>query len=256
MRFRNCCFTSFQILEFFSQLTEIERHCNYIIFQLELCPQTMQPHIQGYLELKEQMSLTPLKKLLLEQTHIEKRRGTQKQAIEYCLKDETSLGDIYRYQHGEPNNQGKRTDLEDDFRNYLAGNHGEVSSSNLIRYGKAFEQLKKKAIPARTKKPKSYLLVYKKEIDVYKWVYDKFKPETTKFFYKEQTEWNGYEGEDITIIPVQPDWGVLISEYPYTIKQLYMVCQFNSPIVVMTLHFTCADRISKMRNKFYKVYHI
>lgn len=47
------------------------------------------PHLQGYLELSKKMSVVALKKLLKNpRLHLEARRGTQAQAIEYCHKDD------------------------------------------------------------------------------------------------------------------------------------------------------------------------
>lgn len=63
------------------------------------------PHLQGYAECKDQQTFDQIK-LISPRLHIEKRRGSQKQAIRYCKKD----GDFV--EKGEPKNQGHRTDME------------------------------------------------------------------------------------------------------------------------------------------------
>lgn len=62
------------------------------------------PHIQGYIEFNERKMLTVLKKYN-NKIHWEIRRGSQKQAIDYCMKD-----GIYE-EYGKKQKQGERTDL-------------------------------------------------------------------------------------------------------------------------------------------------
>lgn len=62
-------------------------------------------HLQGYIEFKSQVRLSHIKKCC-KFLHAEPRRGTQQQAIDYCLK---SGNDPYVY--GTPNRPGKRNDL-------------------------------------------------------------------------------------------------------------------------------------------------
>lgn len=62
-------------------------------------------HIQGYLELKSQLRMNSLKEFI-PRAHIEARRGSQKQAIDYCKKD----GDYE--EHGCKKAQGARQDIK------------------------------------------------------------------------------------------------------------------------------------------------
>lgn len=78
----------------------------YIIYGIEICPETKKEHYQGYMEFDGQIRFGQLKKIF-PKMHIEQRKGTQKQAIEYCKKD----GKVYEY--GEKKEQGKRNDLRD-----------------------------------------------------------------------------------------------------------------------------------------------
>jgi len=63
------------------------------------------PHIQGYVELEKKTRFTTIKKLM-PRAHIEPRKGTQKQAADYCKKD----GKFDEY--GKPRAQGARPDLD------------------------------------------------------------------------------------------------------------------------------------------------
>lgn len=74
------------------------------------------PHLQGYVELKAKTRLSTMKTKWGDRYHFEMRRGTQDQAILYCMKD----GD-YRI-WGKMRKQGERTDLDQARR--LATDYG------------------------------------------------------------------------------------------------------------------------------------
>lgn len=101
MTSRNYCFTSY-----IKPNPELET-IKYMIYGEELCPTTQRTHWQGYVEFNSSIRIAAVKKLFKDDTlHLEKRKGTQEQAIEYCKKD----GIITEY--GIPSKQGKRTDLQ------------------------------------------------------------------------------------------------------------------------------------------------
>ncbi len=108
-RYRNVCFTlnnPEEMLEF-----EPERML-YLVYQEEQ-PDGGMYHFQGYCEFKEQLSLNQAKQLLGgDRVHLERRRGSQSQAIIYCKKDDTRVPYTVPYEDGEPRSQGKRIDLE------------------------------------------------------------------------------------------------------------------------------------------------
>lgn len=76
----------------------LPRDIHYLVAQTEVAPGTGTPHIQGYLELKRRLSWNQIKTLLGNRTtHLEKRLGTQDQAITYCLKEDTrAQGENYK----------------------------------------------------------------------------------------------------------------------------------------------------------------
>lgn len=107
-RYRNVVFTLFTTKEEWKALLENAWNTNaftYIVAQLEKAPGTGNFHIQGYCELEKQMTLQSVKQALgSDQVHIEKRRGSQKQAIDYCKKEESREEEAVEY--GEPKGQG------------------------------------------------------------------------------------------------------------------------------------------------------
>ncbi len=63
-------------------------------------------HLQGYLELAMKKRLSSMKKQISYEAHWEPRRGTQKQAIDYCKKDGKYV------ESGVRRKQGRRNDLD------------------------------------------------------------------------------------------------------------------------------------------------
>jgi|TARA_R110000751_G_C13780976_1_gene481027 hypothetical protein len=82
----------------------------YCIYQLEEGEKRKTPHYQMYIEVKETLRGSAIKKFF-PTAHIEKRRGSQNQAIAYCQKAESRKGSIIVY--GKPSVQGARNDLQE-----------------------------------------------------------------------------------------------------------------------------------------------
>lgn len=81
---------------------------SYIIFGKET-GDTGTKHLQGYIELVNKLRLGGVKLIAgLGRAHLETRKGTQQQAIEYCEKD----GEIFTDGNPAKSSQGKRKDLE------------------------------------------------------------------------------------------------------------------------------------------------
>lgn len=98
----------------------------YCIFGFEVGEKGTE-HLQGYMEFDHQKRLSEAK--IIERMHLESRKGTQKQAIEYCKKE----GDFYEF--GEMKEQGKRTDM-DDIKNLIdnGGTLEDVASQYFGQY--------------------------------------------------------------------------------------------------------------------------
>lgn len=79
----------------------------YVIYGKETAPTTGTPHLQGYVEVSAQLSMLQMKLLFgpLQGIHLESRKGSQRQAIDYCKKDNDWT------EHGTAKNQGARSDL-------------------------------------------------------------------------------------------------------------------------------------------------
>lgn len=106
VRNRNWCFTSFIKPE--PNYDKIQ----YMVYQKEIGEETQREHYQGYVEFRDKCSIKQIKQLFNNNSlHVEPRRGTQQQAINYCKKKNTQIESPVEY--GEPKKPGKRTDLDD-----------------------------------------------------------------------------------------------------------------------------------------------
>lgn len=66
----------------------------YVVAGLEKAPTTGQLHWQGYCEFHKAVGIKKAKELLqCSWAHLETRRGSQKQAIDYCRKQDTAVSD-------------------------------------------------------------------------------------------------------------------------------------------------------------------
>lgn len=111
IRTQSFCFT----LNNYTLEEELDLLCTSLPVTYILCGyeigESGTPHIQGYCELNHTMRSSTIKKLGcgFERMHIEPRRGTQQQAIDYCKKDGNWID------YGTPRKyiQGRRNDLDE-----------------------------------------------------------------------------------------------------------------------------------------------
>ena len=118
----------------------------YLVMQDEICPDTQRLHVQGYVEFKTRQRFSALRKKF-PTMHLEMRKGTGKQAADYCKTDETATKEN-RFEFGvlaEPE-QGKRSDLEKACDLIKAGGSldelAEQMPATYVRYKKGLGELK------------------------------------------------------------------------------------------------------------------
>jgi len=81
----------------------------YAVFGYEV-GESGTPHLQGFLSLVKKKRITGVKSIVNERAHLETRKGSKSQAIEYCKKDDNfeEFGDVSM----ATGKQGNRTDLD------------------------------------------------------------------------------------------------------------------------------------------------
>lgn len=105
------CWTTFKTPVDLTQVTDSKHH-RYTVYQLERCPDTGRIHAQGYSEFMRTMRMNLMKKLFQDQSiHLEPRQGTNVQARDYCMKEESRIEGPFEHGVFEEKRQGKRVDL-------------------------------------------------------------------------------------------------------------------------------------------------
>lgn len=141
-RLRNFCFTSYSV-ENHTEHFKLNDIFSYMIYSIEECPKTKKHHIQGYAECLTQTRFTTVQAHLPTGTHIEKRLGTQEQAISYCMKMESHIEGPFIL--GKAHTQGKRNDIQqfvDDIPNHTEIEIVEKHAECYVKYTKAYDRIK------------------------------------------------------------------------------------------------------------------
>lgn len=91
-----------------ARLMELPDRVGYMIWSIEQAPLTGAIHWQGYMELDDSLRIPAAKRLheLFATAHLEKRNGTQAQAIAYCSKEESHLAGPFEL--GVPAQAGRK----------------------------------------------------------------------------------------------------------------------------------------------------
>ncbi len=92
---------------------EIGDVVRYIVYQIETCPTTGTPHIQGYMEFRSSQRRSRVKKLICNHVHVEIRHKTRLQASNYCKKEDSRVEGPWERGIAPPEagGQGYRSDI-------------------------------------------------------------------------------------------------------------------------------------------------
>lgn len=149
-RLRNWCFT-YNYPQHVNDIDEPESfvpedaRVRFAVWQLERAPETQRLHMQGYIEFVSPIRMGGVKTLVGgERLHLEGRRGSREQAIEYCEKNDSRVDGPW-YRGVRESAQGKRSDLVDIADRIKSGTSifGIVEDypSQYIRYRRGIEAM-------------------------------------------------------------------------------------------------------------------
>lgn len=134
----------------FAALFTAHVHFKYLVFQKE--KQTVE-HYQAYVEFYKPLRFGGIK-ALCPRAHIEARRGTRQQCIDYCKKPSTRIDGPWEYGETE-SKQGKRNDLSDLAMAVKAGATNEalfdLNPGLVLRMNRHIDRLRSWFKPTRTK---------------------------------------------------------------------------------------------------------
>nr|WAE42689.1 MAG: replication associated protein [Cressdnaviricota sp.] len=161
---RNYCFTSYLLEnDLLERAALSEGLISFLIYQLERGDDEGRLHYQGYIELSKPSRYAAIKRLLGDEAlHLEVRRGTQDQAIDYCRKAETKVEGPW--EHGTRSKQGKRNDLTALVTAVKSGQsvaqmlNDETLMTVAFKHIKHIQTIQSYIRPTRTDRPAVYIL--------------------------------------------------------------------------------------------------
>ena len=238
-------YTSEDLERFHLLASSLEEH-NYIVYGLEIAPETSTPHIQGYIELNSKQRYSYLHKYFnftrdgkLLKFHAEPANGTAAENKKYVSKD----GEFYEY--GEPITQGSRTDLR-NIKEAIKQNPKQLKAV-VDEYGNNLQQLKyaealpRYYLPERDPKnpPTVYWIFGPTGIGKTKLVYDTFDDVCSVSSY----DWlgTGYNQNECFLLDDFREFSLqfeqvlkLTDRYPYTLFFKGSQIPLNSPFIIFT----------------------
>ncbi|GHV03246.1 hypothetical protein FACS1894211_15820 [Clostridia bacterium] len=124
----------------------------YFAFQREAGDNTGTEHFQVYIEFDLGKRFATMKEYF-PTAHIESRKGSKRQARDYCQKDDTRVTGHDKYEYGDFVESGERSDLNDITQMIENGaSDGEIRSaypSQFFRYYKNISQIRQVCLEAK-----------------------------------------------------------------------------------------------------------
>lgn len=215
-RLRNFVFTWNNYPEDHHSRLKEKREIAFIVYQEEV-GENGTPHLQGYIELKNQTAFSKVRKWF--KWHIEKRLGSQQEAIDYCSKSDTKVGETRTW--GKKKCMGSRTDIQNAYEALKTGSSllkvAEEAPLVHAKYFRAMQNYKGLLAKESTKEFRAVnVLVLWGEAGTGKtrYAYDNYKEVYALREQDGQIWWDGYEGEECLLIDDfygWMPWGLFLS---------------------------------------------
>lgn len=247
-RARNWCFTlNNYTTEEYKTIYDLGSKASYLVIGKEIGGEAKTPHLQCYIEYPNAVRGSAQRKILDGRIHWEVRKGTAKQASDYCKEDEDFI------EIGKLSAQGKRTDLEEIGAAIVNGTSTHELAltypGSYIRYSKGIEALQRALVPNEPRdsnKPPCVIWRWglagvgktRKAFESHKTVYLKTTPKW----------WDGYEQQEAIIIDdfSKKEWDFreflrVLDRYPCGGEIKGGRIEINSPYIYITCEHPPAD---------------
>lgn len=205
-RARNWCFTlnnpDVDGPTFLSSLQQ-DSGLRFVVFQLE-SGDSGTPHFQGYAEFTAARRLPGLQ-ALIPGAHLEVRRGSRQQAIDYCSKDDTRISGPWTWGQSSQETQGTRNDIALGVALLQEGGLKRLREEDpvlYVRYSRGFESLARGLVlPPRPVPPDVHLLYGPTGCGKTRHFYDTVDLESSWRLPLTTGMWfDGYEGQSDVLI--------------------------------------------------------
>ncbi len=231
--------------------------CVYYAYQREICPTTGREHWQCYAVFPKDVRFTALQRRY-PGSHIESKKGTPKQASEYCTKRETRKGGTDPVTFGEipstPHDKGgeaTKRKYEKAFEAAKQSNFEEIPKELLIRHYNTFKQI------ADDNMPKPKILDY--DVTPNLWYFGptgtgkskRARRDNPDAYIKSTTNewWDKYKGEDVAIIEDFSPFEIRLStnlkiwsdRYPFPANKKFGGATIRPKVVIVTSNYTIKE---------------
>lgn len=172
-RVKDWCFTSFQDN---LGLTGNETELDYFVAQRERCPDTGREHWQGFCQYKSGVCRSRIQGLISDPVaHCEPRRGSSREASDYCKKNDSRVCNVERIEYGQLIERGNETStrepaIEDVCRRALGADSREEAIATI-----------EQGAPS---------LLFRSFFSIQALMRERFPDNTTPFVYKPHWAWN------------------------------------------------------------------
>lgn len=185
----------------------------YIAFAREVAPTTGTPHLQGHLELREQLRFSQLKKLVPPQVYLAVRKGSFEDCETYISKE----GEVQRSGERVSKGSGHRSDLDNCKALLDSGGLALVAQedfSSFVRYHRGFEKYLGLQQPKRSWETAVYIYWGKTGTGKTRKVHD----ECADLYVHTEEKWfDGYTGQESVLFD---DFHGGVFKLPYLLKLL------------------------------------
>lgn len=157
------------------------------------------PHLQGFIQLQEAKTLSALRKLLGSRFHLEIRRGTFQQAIDYCKKDGQFVEDGIAPKDQKQKGSDERERWDGILESAKRGEFENIPSKVFIQHYSTFKRIKVDyAAPAEQNNELLHEWICGPPGTGKSWA---AREENPNYFLKSVNKWwCGYDGEENVIM--------------------------------------------------------
>jgi hypothetical protein len=238
--------------------------CKYIVMGFEV-GKSGTPHLQGYVEFDHAKTFSACKKCIGNKCHIENRRGSSKQASDYCKKD----GEFYEF--GELSSQGARADLLELKSNIMSGSMtvDDVVLDDPVKYhqyGRTLNKIEDLRLRKlfRNFTTKGIWLYGPTGVGKSHHAFEGYTPKTHYSYPYDNGWWDGYCCQNVTIINEfrgeikYSKMLDMVDKYPFMVKRRNREpLPFMSKIVIVTsslppecVYEDCGEDIGQLYRRF------